>query len=224
MTEPHQATIDNAMARFIAKASSPERQAEIKKQQEEAELQSQLQKRDELRRVWNAPVRHVKCKPRPEGEWWVQSQKLSSMLEPSVGRIIALVGGRGNGKTQLAIEAMKVKTADMKAALFVTAVEFFIRIKSTYRKDSETDEMEVLRDYQKPKLLVIDEIGKRGSSEWENTMLFELMNRRYNDMNDTILIDNRTKQEFVESIGPSLASRMSEGGGIIECNWPSFRT
>lgn len=177
----------------------------------------------EYRMKWNAPNRHAQCKPRMEGEWGAEFNKLKSMLEPSTGRIIALVGGRGNGKTQMAVELMKVRTATQRSALFVSAVEFFIRIKSTYRKDSDTDEMEVLREYQKTSLLVIDEIGKRGGSEWENTMLFELLNRRYNDMTDTILIDNRARNEFIETIGPSLASRMNEGGGIIECNWPSFR-
>jgi len=54
-------------------------------------------------------------------------------------------------------------------------------------------------------------------------MLFELLNRRYNDLKDTILIANKSKAEFQDYIGPSLASRMNETGGIVECNWPSFR-
>jgi DNA replication protein DnaC len=178
----------------------------------------------EKRTGWNAPKRHASFKPSQEGPWGVELGKLKSMLEPSPGRILALTGGRGNGKTQLAVELMKARTASLKSALFSSAVEFFIKIKSTYRKDSDTDEMEVLREFQKPSLLVIDEIGKRGGSEWENTMLFELLNRRYNDMTDTILIDNRTKTEFSDTIGPSLASRMNEGGGIVSCEWPSFRT
>lgn len=204
-------------------ANTPEQEAESCRREAE---EAQRRRRVEIgvfREKWNAPKRHALFKPPLDGAWGAELTKLKSMLEPSTGRILALVGGRGNGKTQLAVELMKARTAALKSALFSSAVEFFIKIKSTYRKDSETDEMEVLKEFQKPSLLVIDEIGKRGGSEWENTMLFELLNRRYNDMTDTILIDNRTKTEFAETIGPSLASRMNEGGGIIECAWGSFR-
>ena len=202
---------------------TPEKAAEIEKHQSEECVRRERIQIAVLREKWNAPKRHSAFKPPQDGPWGVERSKLRDMLEPSTGRILALVGGRGNGKTQLAVELMKLRTEALKSALFSSAVEFFIKIKSTYRKDSDTDEMEVLREFQKPSLLVIDEIGKRGGSEWENTMLFELLNRRYNDMTDTILIDNRTKAEFQETIGPSLASRMNEGGGIIECTWGSFR-
>lgn len=210
-------------ARLAKMTATPEKQAELDAKEAQSIERSRNIQVAELRAKWNAPNRHTAFSPANTGAWGAEMDKLKSMLNPSTGRILALVGGRGNGKTQLAVELMKARTLALKTALFSSAVEFFIKIKSTYRKDSDTDEMEVLREFQKPSLLVIDEIGKRGGSEWENTMLFELLNRRYNDMTDTILIDNRTKTEFTETIGPSLASRMNEGGGIIECTWGSFR-
>lgn len=225
MTDTPEEILDPALERMrkLIAARTPEQNAAVEQKAKEFEEFSRRSKIQEKREGWNAPRRHASFQPTQEGAWGVELLKLKAMLEPSTGRILALVGGRGNGKTQLAVELMKARTAALKTALFSSAVEFFIKIKSTYRKDSDTDEMEVLREFQKPSLLVIDEIGKRGGSEWENTMLFELLNRRYNDMTDTILIDNRTKTEFAETIGPSLASRMNEGGGIIECTWGSFR-
>ena len=220
-TEEITREIEQRMKHMVA---TPERAAQI--EVKKALIQSA--RRDEsiaaLRAKWGAPKRHAACTPTEAGEWGEAFTKLKSMLEPSTGRLIGIVGARGNGKTQLAVEAMKFKTELLHSCRFTTAVEFFIRIKATYRADADNDEMGVLEEFQKPKLLVIDEIGKRGSSDWENTMLFELLNRRYNDINDTILIDNRSRQDFTESIGPSLASRMSEGGGIMECGWESFRS
>ncbi len=222
MNEPIIDEIQQRMAKF-AVSSNPEREAEARKDHETRERRANELLVMEKRVDWNAPKRHATCTPDLSGPWGEQFLKLKAMLDPSKGRLIALVGGRGNGKTQMAVEAMKVRTHLLKSARFASAVEFFIRIKATYRKDSDSDEMEVLAEFQKPSLLVIDEIGKRGGSEWENTMLFELLNRRYNDMKDTILIDNRSSAEFVETIGPSLASRMNEGGGIMDCTWESFR-
>lgn len=219
-TEEITREIEDRMRHMLA---NPEKAAQIEDRKAKAAEAKKNIAIAELRTTWGAPKRHVACNPPVEGEWGESLKKLKAMLEPSTGRLIGIVGTRGNGKTQLAVEAMKFKTELLHQCRFTTAVEFFIRIKATYRPDAEHDEMEVLKEFQKPKLLVIDEIGKRGSSDWENTMLFELLNRRYNDMNDTILIDNRSRQDFTESIGPSLASRMSEGGGIMECGWESFR-
>jgi len=176
---------------------------------------------EELRSNWNAPIRHVETSPIPSGEWGEKLEKLSAML--GSGFAVALVGTRGNGKTQIGVELMKRFTDKLKSAKFTTAISFFMEIKSAYRKDAAKNESDVLKTFQRPRLLVIDEVGKRSDSEWENNLLFELINRRYNDKTDTLLLDNRPKSEFIQSIGPSLASRMNETGGIIECNWESFR-
>jgi hypothetical protein len=42
-------------------------------------------------------------------------------------------------------------------------------------------------------------------------------------MRDTIMISNETPEKMLAQVGPSIEDRMRECGGIIECNWPSFR-
>ena len=168
------------------------------------------------------PLRHLRCTVDKSGPWGVKLEELT--LKLGKGIILALVGTRGNGKTQLAVALAKRRIrATLKPAMFATATDFFMQIKSTYRKDSDRDESEVVGAFSAPELLILDEIGKRGGSEWENNLLFELLNRRYNDLRDTIVIDNRSMAEFADTIGPSLASRMNEGGGIVHCDWETFR-
>lgn len=174
-----------------------------------------------LQQDWGAPKRQAQCAADFNGKWGESYSALEARL--GTGMMVALVGGRGTGKTQMAVELMRAKTRQMKAAFFCSAMQFFMDIKNTYKDASKEDEAAIIKRYQTPSLLVIDEIGKRGGSDWENNLLFELLNRRYNDMRDTVLIDNRSKVEFIETIGPSLASRMNECGGILECNWESFR-
>ena len=144
-------------------------------------------------------------------------------LNTRKGFLIGLCGERGSGKTQFGVELMMLVTASERVALFTTAVGFFIAMKASYGKSSNDSEEERLLEYSKPSLLVIDEFGKRAETDWENNMLFELVNRRYNAMKNTLIIDNRHQADFVATLGPSLADRMREKGGIIECNWPSFR-
>lgn len=188
--------------------------------------QQRLQQIDSLRRDWNAPKRHATRHTLESGafsEWNKRLTALCKLMEKSRGVTIGIIGLRGNGKTQMAVEMMKRRTAELRSARFTSAVQFFSRLKSTYQKDSDKNELDVLMEFQKPSLLVIDEVSKRAETEWQNTMLFELLNCRYNDLKDTILIDNNTMQAFSQSVGPSLASRITEGGGFIDCNWETFR-
>ena len=157
------------------------------------------------------------------GPWQRVLDKLSGML--GTGFMVALVGNRGNGKTQLAVELIRmvVSGKSAKRARFCTATEFFMEVKSGYREDGKP-EADVIREFQKPALLVIDEIGQRRESEWERLLLYELLNRRYNDMTDTLVISNQTQGQLEEALGPALISRMSETGGVICAEWPSYRS
>ena len=156
-----------------------------------------------------------------DGPWGLTRQNVIARL--GKGFLIGLVGIRGNGKTQLAVEAGKAAAEMGRSVRYATATTFFLDIKATYRRESNEDERSVLRKYQRPELLILDEIGNRSENAWENQLLQELINRRYADQTDTILIDNRSAPDFCTAIGPSLSSRMNETGGVIDCAWPSFR-
>lgn len=140
------------------------------------------------------------------------------------GFLCALIGGRGVGKTQMAMDLSSTVIRAGGTARFTTATKFLMEIKETYRKDAPKTEREVVVDYGKPKLLIIDEIGRRGETDWEDRLLFELLNDRYNAVRDTIVISNHpTEAEFSKAVGDSLVSRINETGGVIACNWTSFR-
>ena len=78
-----------------------------------------------------------------------------------------------------------------------------------------------MKFYRNFPLLVIDEISKARGTEWEEQLLYELINSRYGDMTDTLLITNATTEQLKRT-GDSLLSRLQQTGGIIECNWRPF--
>lgn len=182
-------------------------------------------KTHELRAAWNAPKRHATAKDLDwNGEWGQVTQRLSNKIESGQGLLVALVGNRGAGKTQIAVELMRVNTSRQKSALYVSTMEWFMAIKSTYKKNTDQTEIDIIKQFRKPNLLVLDEYGRRSDTEWENNLLFELLDKRYSDMNNTVLISNQKAAELMESLGKSLASRLNETGGVIECEWSSWRT
>ena len=170
----------------------------------------------------NAPERQLRAKADASGEWGQTLGRLNGKL--GTGLFAVLTGKHGSGKTQLGVEMMRHQIDDLhRSAVFLSATEFFIQVKATYRPDSQTSEADVLAKYAKPGLLVVDEIEKRGASEWENNLIFHLFNRRYNAVKDTLLISNLPESELCQHLGPALVSRLNETGGVISCNWASRR-
>lgn len=169
----------------------------------------------------NVPLRHRCADVVNVPEWTRVREKIVGLL--ASGCLVMLCGTRGSGKTQLGVEAIRELAKRGWSSRYATAMDVFIALKSTYQRDSRKTEAEVLREFTKPSLLVIDEVGKRSESDWENSLLFHIVDKRYGMLKDTILISNQTREAAIASVGASAASRMQETGGVIECNWKSFR-
>ena len=222
MSNDIQQSVESVMNTYKHCVATPEEVAKYLAVEEQEARQRLVRRTTELRVKWNAPKRHTSAVSIDRlGAWGDAELRLKARL--SKGFLVALIGGRGSGKTQLAVELMKEATNRQQTALYATAAEFFIGIKTTYRKDSKESEGDVLARFRKPSILVLDEFGRRAESDWENNLLFELLDKRYADLHNTIILSNHSKEELIASIGASLASRMQETGGIIECNWPSWR-
>lgn len=169
----------------------------------------------------NVPDRHAKLENPEGGAWLARFHTLRTVL--GTGFIAALIGTRGTGKTQMASELIRANSHGLKSSRFVLAMDIFLAIRASYRKDSATDESRVVEEFCKPRLLVIDEIQERAETPFEDRILTHLINRRYNDEKDTLLIGNITEAQFKEAMGSSIVTRLNETGGMIVCNWASFR-
>jgi DNA replication protein DnaC len=174
----------------------------------------------ERRLHWNVPRRFL-SQPKQHEEWQASLDVLSQRL--GTGVMILLLGRHGTGKTQLCVELLKQVTAENRGGLYRTLTEFFSLLRSTYGGRGRTTEDEVMREHQAPSLLVLDEVGKCVDSNWEATVFFELINRRYAAEKDTILSCNLDPDQVQDAIDSSILSRLQETGGIIQCDWPSFR-
>ena len=177
-------------------------------------------------RVWEVagvPKRHALF---PVGSthlaWNAKRDGLVKLL--GQGFLVALLGERGTGKTRMAVEILwhHIQISKHGRPLYVRAVDVFMDIREAYRPKGPT-ERERVEQFTSPTLLVIDDAHERGGSDWENRLLAYIIDRRYGDQVDTLLISNQQPDEFKLSIGPSIYSRLVETGGIVVCDWPSFR-
>lgn len=161
------------------------------------------------------------------GEWAMKAEILHNHIASCDGCLVALVGPRGTGKTQMAtVAAAKYQKRMIPKGLvgiarYVRTMEFFMAVKDAYA--SSTSERDAFEPYTRPRLLVLDEVQVRNESKWEDNALTYLVDTRYGDCKKTILISNQTPEGFSESMGDSIMSRLSESGSVILCNWKSFR-
>ena len=153
--------------------------------------------------------------------WLENWQRLDDML--GNGILAVILGQRGAGKTQMAVCAIRSTCKKIRSAKYAKALNFFLDIRASYQKGNEKTEREILKTYCDPFLLIIDSVENRSESPFENLLLNHLIDMRYDQTKDTILIGNQTESEFAASMGASIVDRIHECGVKIICNWKSFR-
>jgi len=166
------------------------------------------------------PLRYREEWQRPDDQAWHDTLK-SIKTRAQDGGIVALIGNRGHGKTRYAAEV--ARDLFPTKAQYTTAMELFLRLRNSFRKDSSESEIEIVSELSQCKLLVIDELQERGNTEWEDRILVHIIDKRYGSMIPTILIANLTAEKLTENLGDSISSRMNEGGGIITITGKSHR-
>ncbi|MCC6354497.1 MAG: ATP-binding protein [Verrucomicrobiae bacterium] len=172
-----------------------------------------------------APRRHVSrgdLNRAGERSRWAETLGRARERCDGRGAILALIGPRGTGKTQIAVEVLRLGAGARRTVRYAAAMDVFLDVRATMngRGRSEAD---AVAEWCRPSLLVIDEIQERKGSGFEAGLLTHIIDRRYGAMRDTVIIANVELAELGRLVGDSAASRINETGGIIRCDWPSFR-
>jgi DNA replication protein DnaC len=141
---------------------------------------------------------------------------------PSNKRGFLLMGGPGRGKTHLAIGTISELILERGVkCMFKDFFHLLSELKEAYSQG--TPENAVLFPLIETEVLVIDELGKGKSSEWELNILDQLISKRYNASKTTLATtnyisreysmkrDNKEEQQILEDrVGERIASRLYE--------------
>ncbi|MBK5002922.1 ATP-binding protein [Pseudomonas sp. S31] len=143
------------------------------------------------------------------------------------GRCLMLLGKVGTGKTHLgAAMANELMLTTTATAVYRTVGSVLQAIRSTYDRQSEQSEADILASLIEPSLLVLDEVGvsKEQPSEFELTTLFSIINGRYEQMRPTVVISNLQASQLRHAMGERCYDRLREGGGVVvPFEWDSHR-
>ena len=155
---------------------------------------------------------------------------LQQGIEHGFKENIIIIGGVGTGKTHLAYAVLNALAGRWKAGsgteyyksdkvIYATVKEIIDNIKLSWKDPS----LSFMDAWIGAPLLIIDEIGVQYGSDSERTELYELFNKRYNDMLPTIAISNNSTTELQKILGQRIYDRLSGGAYIFELTGRSQR-
>lgn len=137
------------------------------------------------------------------------------------GAGLILAGLPGTGKSHLAA-ALLQRTLSASVA-YTTCLDMIRAVRDTWRRDSERSETQVLNHLERLDLLVIDEVGMQYGTDGEQTILFDVLDRRYRDMMPTIFLTNQDVKGMQQYIGERTFDRLREVSKWVTFDWPSHR-
>ena len=190
------------------------------------------------------PARYSKCRDTrfDNGHWKLRKGNIQEALNYSINYVDNFpdslppffIGSTGLGKTHLSICIIsELILKKNKKCIFKQFRDLLSDIKDIYVKnESEKDYVDELSDYD---VLVIDDLGSTRMSEWETSVLDNIIAKRYNAEKHTILnsnlaLINGSKYKVTDpnmvldsKIGERNISRIFEMCKVLELTGEDFR-
>lgn len=194
---------------------------------EVSEVQRELEARQERKERLlsaNYPLRAVENLSNLRGPGFSKAQELAThIVKPKADAMVLLIGDRGRGKTQIAtyLASERIR-AGSGCGRYIKAFDLLGEIKASWSAKN-TEENDILQKYKKVLFLVVDEFQERSESEWDNRTLTNILDHRYDRKLATVIIANIAAADLKNHVPRSILSRCQETGGIINCNWGSYR-
>jgi len=126
------------------------------------------------------------------------------------GKNLFISGGNGTGKTHLAMCLAK------DGGTYRVLPDLFREV-----RENQELEQGVINKYGSCKLLILDEVGRQKGTEFERNLLFEIIDRRWNNLLPTTIIGNITQNEFADLCGGAILDRLRPV--VIKFGWGSSR-
>jgi hypothetical protein len=200
---------------------------------------SEAARRGELGRLWRlsqAPGEQAEQIRQGLKQYapWLKALATTRRVILDLEGIAALIGSPGSGKTLIGtLVIQEWLKAHATPARYEVLADAFAFIREAYGPAPKRSELDAIREFTAPALLVLDEIDKRGGSDAEQRVLHRIIDKRYRAFprKPTLLIGNVADENALaecldgfagEGIGP-LFDRLRQRGGIVTAFGWNFR-
>lgn len=133
------------------------------------------------------------------------------------GQVLVFCGNVGTGKTMLTHALIQ----SLGFGSYLRAIDISRLVRDCYStKESEYDLIDKLSSCP---LLVIDEVGVQQGTANESMLITDLIDRRYGELNPTIICSNLNEKQLSEFFGERAWDRLMQNGAIIPITGKSKR-
>lgn len=145
---------------------------------------------------------------------------------------IYLFGDKGVGKTHLTACMANYLISKCVPVLFTNLFEISKSVKSTFNRESNQTEQDLIQKFSNIDVLFFDDLGteiftKNSGETWLQGLLFDLINKRYNNRKATIFSSNYSLNSLINERGimEKTVDRISEmtNGAVIKITGKSLR-
>ncbi len=141
---------------------------------------------------------------------------------------LLLAGPSGIGKTHLAAAILNECADKGIGGLYCETATLLTELRSTYDKDSGTQETDILRRLANADLLVLDDLGADHLTRWGQDMLHTVLNTRYNQDRATVCTTRlppspHERDSLLFEIGGRLLSILHQMCDIVEFDAADYR-
>lgn len=134
---------------------------------------------------------------------------------------LLFVGSTGTGKTHLAAAVANNFVEKSIQARFGTFQNHLDEIKKEF---DQSGQKHYLDDIKGVPLLVIDDLGKERKTDWTQSILYDIVNYRYEHLLPTIITTNLTTDELANHCESAVWSRLNEMCDTIVMQGADYRT
>lgn len=132
---------------------------------------------------------------------------------------LLLTGEVGTGKTHLASATANYLINQLKIVYMGNIIDILNKIRSSYNKDSEYTEDLIIKTFTEGlDLLIIDDLGKEKTTEYTQSIIYQLINRLYENEKKVIITTNFNADSLIEKFdekGEAIVSRLVEMCDVI---------
>lgn len=148
------------------------------------------------------------------------------------GEGLIFEGTYGTGKTHLAVAIANDLMKRNIPVICKTYIDISADVKRAY-DESETSEKPVIDLYKDVRLLIIDDLGKEQCTSWSVSLLYDILNSRYEDMLPTIITTNYNEDMLIKRLTPkggdssnirAMISRFRECTNVVTMAWEDYRS
>lgn len=145
-------------------------------------------------------------------------------FEENKGESLLFMGTPGTGKTHLAAAITNyVITQYGIPVKFGSFIDILESIKKTFGGGASDPDQGIIRQLIEVPLLVIDDLGKERQTDWSNSVLYQVINGRYENYLPVIITTNETIGTMEKNVGKATVSRLIEMCSGIKMTGPDYR-